>query len=256
MHVSVVIPAHDEQGNIGRLIEEIYQVVPASLLSEVIVVDDGSQDETYCEVAALAGRYANLRCLRHHARCGKSAACRTGIEAALGPVIACIDGDGQHDPRDIARMMEKLTPPGTPGAAFVAGFRSSRATPRAGGCVSPLLLWLQRRLFHVDLPASLCGPQLFWKEAYLHLPKCRRQHMHLPLLFSLDEHRIDFIPTSHRQRLVGRSKSAGRLPLLPVLLDLAAFIWLARALPAPMIVDEIGQPTRLLSFSTHRRKRG
>ena len=74
MRVSVVIPALNEAGNIGRLIEETYTVLPAEMLGEVIVVDDCSEDTTGAEVKTLIARGSlpGLRYLRHGARSGVS----------------------------------------------------------------------------------------------------------------------------------------------------------------------------------------
>jgi len=110
MKLSVVLPALNEAGNIARLVEETYREVPSDLIGEVIVVDDGSDDGTGAEIAALmaTGKYAGLRCLRHAARSGQSAAMRTGITAARYPVIATMDGDGQNDPSDISRLAARL----------------------------------------------------------------------------------------------------------------------------------------------------
>ena len=65
MRISVVIPAFNEEGNIGRLIEETFAEVPDSALGEVIAVDDGSDDGTAAEIKALLGKYPALRYLRH-----------------------------------------------------------------------------------------------------------------------------------------------------------------------------------------------
>ena len=84
MRVTVVIPALNEAGNIGRLIEETYAAVPAHRLAEVIVVDDASVDNTPDEIKALivSGRFPGLRYLRHEKRSGQSCALRSGVLGA------------------------------------------------------------------------------------------------------------------------------------------------------------------------------
>src|SRR5690348_17824300 len=86
MRISVVIPAFDEEGNIGRLIEETYAEVPPELLGEVLAVDDASDDGTAAEIKALLAKYPSLRYLRHGRRAGQSAALRTAVAAARFPV--------------------------------------------------------------------------------------------------------------------------------------------------------------------------
>src|SRR3972149_942987 len=108
MRVSVVIAAYNEAGNIGLLIEETFAAVPVTALGEVIAVDDCSEDETGAEIKALLARYAALRYLRHGRRAGQSAALRTGVLAGRDSLIATMDGDGQNDPKDIARLLARL----------------------------------------------------------------------------------------------------------------------------------------------------
>lgn len=94
MRIAVVIPAYNEAGNIGPLIEETIAAVPEATLQEVIVVDDAS-DCTGAETKALLSRYQQLRYLRHGKRAGQSAALRSGVIAATALVIATMDGDGR-----------------------------------------------------------------------------------------------------------------------------------------------------------------
>src|SRR5262245_65846484 len=79
MLVSVVIPSFNEEGNIGRLIEETFAKVPGEALGEILAVDDGSDDGTAAEIKALLTKYGALRYLRHGRRAGQSAALRTGV---------------------------------------------------------------------------------------------------------------------------------------------------------------------------------
>ena len=138
MRISVVIPAFNEEGNIGRLVEETIAEVPESALGEVIVVDDASDDGTGAEIKALLSRYPRLRYLRHEHRAGQSAALRSGVLAARYPVIASMDGDGQNDPADImrlfagsaARACEPAMAAGSgPGARGPARARQPRVSP-------------------------------------------------------------------------------------------------------------------------------
>ena len=98
--VSVVIPAFNESQTIGELIREIQQRYPDF---EIVVVDDGSADNT-ATVAADTGAIV----LSHPYNIGNGAAIKTGIRAATGDILVFMDGDGQHNPEDIAKMLEHM----------------------------------------------------------------------------------------------------------------------------------------------------
>ncbi|ROQ90786.1 glycosyltransferase family 2 protein [Desulfosoma caldarium] len=96
--VSVVIPAYHEEGAIARTISRILEVLPEA---EVIVVDDGSRDRT-AEEAKRAGAYV----WSHPYNIGNGAAVKTGIRIASRDKVVLMDGDGQHDPADLPRLLE------------------------------------------------------------------------------------------------------------------------------------------------------
>ena len=96
--VSVVIPAFNEEAAIGETVSKIRSLYPDF---EVVVVDDGSRDRTG-EAAARAG----ARVVRHPYNLGNGAAVKSGIRAARGDFVVLMDGDGQHDPADIRRLLE------------------------------------------------------------------------------------------------------------------------------------------------------
>lgn len=98
--LSVVLPAKNESGSIGRVVAGILKVVPQA---EVLVVDDGSSDGTGDEAAA-----AGARVVRHPVSRGNGAAIKTGARSARGERIVFMDADGQHDPADIPRLLERL----------------------------------------------------------------------------------------------------------------------------------------------------
>jgi glycosyltransferase involved in cell wall biosynthesis len=100
-HISIVIPAYDEAPSIGRILDEIAAL---RLDAEVIVVDDGSQDDT----VEIARARAGVQVIEHAYNVGNGAAVKTGIRAARGSAIVLMDGDGQHRPADILRLVACL----------------------------------------------------------------------------------------------------------------------------------------------------
>ncbi len=96
--VTVVLPAFNEEENIGATISAIRQLYPQF---EILVVDDGSSDRT-AEIAGEAG----ARVLSHPYNIGNGAAVKTGLRNAGGEWVVLMDGDGQHDPADIGRLLE------------------------------------------------------------------------------------------------------------------------------------------------------
>lgn len=99
--LSIVIPAYNESMNIGQVLPRVRAVLAEG--DEIIVVDDGSTDGT-ADVAARAG----ARVIRRAYNVGNGAAVKTGIRAATGDYVIIMDGDGQHDPADIPRIVEHL----------------------------------------------------------------------------------------------------------------------------------------------------
>lgn len=103
--VSVIIPAYREGKAIGAVVDSVQRVMDSIGKShEIIVIDDGSDDET-----AVAAQNAGARVISHPYNIGNGAAIKTGIRNALGKQLIMMDGDGQHQPDDIPKLLEMLT---------------------------------------------------------------------------------------------------------------------------------------------------
>lgn len=111
--VSIIIPAYNESATIADIIKKIKALYPES---EVIVVNDGSRDNT-----AEAARDAGAIVYSHPYNIGNGAAIKSGIRIASGEILVFMDGDGQHNPEDIGRMLEYF-----PEYDMVVGARSKR----------------------------------------------------------------------------------------------------------------------------------
>jgi glycosyltransferase involved in cell wall biosynthesis len=148
---SIVIPCHNEAGNIGRLLEAIE---PLKESCEVIVVDDGSDDSTF----QVAAGFDWVRCTRLPVNQGKGHALQKGIANAQGEYLIFLDGDGQDPPGDIPRLISAAED----GADFVNG--SKFLGNLEPGAMSPLnylgnrfMSWLVNRLFGVRITDSQSG---------------------------------------------------------------------------------------------------
>ena len=136
--LSIVIPAKNEAGAIGTAVAGARKACPEA---EIIVVDDGSEDDT-AAVAKAAGAIV----VRHPESLGNGAAVKAGARAATGDIIAFMDGDGQHDAGEFASLLEKLDD----GYDMVIGARDSGSHANVGrlyanGIYNVVASWLTGR---------------------------------------------------------------------------------------------------------------
>lgn len=159
MVVAAVIPAFNEKKYIGDVVRKTSQFV-----DYVIVVDDGSSDETYSIVRSMNNK---VIALRHDINLGKGAALKTGCEAACRlkvDVIVCIDADNQHNPSTIPQFLNTLIQEKTD---IVFGMRQfNRHMPFMMLFGNYLLSNMINWFFHMVLHDTQSGFRVFTTEAY------------------------------------------------------------------------------------------
>lgn len=238
--VSVVIPVRNEAPNIAPLVAEI-EAALAGVAHEIVYVDDGSTDATPAMLREVAAGVPALRHLRHRASCGQSAAIVTGVKAARGTWIATLDGDGQNDPADIPRLLERARQ-GAAGALplLVAGHRVSRRDSRMKRVSSRIANAVRGRLLGDATPDTGCGLKVFPRALFLDLPHFDHMHRFLPALVLRQGGQVVSEPVNHRPRREGRS-NYGTLDRLAVsLFDLVGVAWLQRRWKRPEVVPGDG----------------
>jgi dolichol-phosphate mannosyltransferase len=234
MRFSIVIPVYNEAGNVRPLLAEISRAVDGQGDCEVIVVDDGSNDDTPAQLRGASAAPAGLHVLRHQRRCGQSSALLTGVQAARAPWILTLDGDGQNDPRDIPLLLGRLSDADErAGRLMLIGHRVQRHDSLLRRWSSRIANRVRDALLKDGTPDTGCGLKLFPRDLFLSLPAFDHMHRFLPALMQRQGARVESVPVRHRPRRSGQSKYGIRNRLWVGLVDLLGVMWLQRRLRRP-----------------------
>ncbi|MEZ5544699.1 MAG: glycosyltransferase family 2 protein [Lysobacteraceae bacterium] len=223
--ISVVIPAHNEAGNIAALLQEVCDVLRERIAFEIVCVDDGSSDDTAQVLRWLAGRMPELRPFQHEACRGQSVALLSGVRSARYPWIVTLDGDGQNDPADIPSLLAHLEA-SAPEVKLIAGWRVTRNDGSGKRIASRLANRVRRVFLHDGTPDTGCGIKLFERTAFLSLPAFNHMHRYLPALMQRAGWRTISVAVNHRPRESGRSKYTNLGRALVGIRDLLGVAWL------------------------------
>lgn len=223
--LSVVVPVFNERDNIPGLVNEILAALKGGQAFEIIYVDDRSSDDGLEVLKSLKKAVPQLRILQHATRSGQSTAIRTGVKAARGDWVVTLDGDGQNDPADIAKLLAARDS----ASADVKLFAGWRVTRRDGAGKRWASRWanaIRSRLLHDATPDTGCGIKLFERDAFLDLPYFDHMHRYLPALMQRAGWKTISIPVNHRPRSSGVSKYGNLNRALVGLRDLRGMAWL------------------------------
>ncbi len=226
----IVIPALNEQDNVGPLVEQVESGIRAQGVdAQLIIVDDGSTDATPQRLAELSARHAWLLVLRREAARGQSAAMRAGIAAADAPYIATLDADLQNDPADLVAMLRRVRD----GEADLVQGDRSRARQDALVRKIGSLIGRKARLWVLgdSVRDTGCSARVMRAAYAKALPlQFKGMHRFIPAFTRLIGGRITEMPVTHRPRVAGTSKyGLGLLSRGPAgLYDLIAVRWMVK----------------------------
>jgi glycosyltransferase involved in cell wall biosynthesis len=196
---SIVIPARNEAGGLQKLLPELSSCLSHG--TEIIVVNDGSTDET--EKVCLAH---GARVLTHPYSKGNGASIKTGARAARGSVIVFMDADGQHQPSDISRLLDKLQD----GYDMVVGARQSGShagahRAAANDVFSKLATWMVQQNVE-DLTSGFRAVRAKHFRQFLYLlPNGFSYPTTITMSFFRAGHGVAYIPIHAPKRIAGKS---------------------------------------------------
>lgn len=232
--LSIVIPAYNEAESVESVVREALDVISTRLdLFEIVVVDDGSADDTAGALKTLSEQDRRVRVIRHPNRSGKSAGLRTGMLAARAMWVATMDGDGQDDPRSILDMIEAIDLDTIGEIGVVAGNRKNRTDGGSRKFASRIANTMRRSLLNDDCPDTACGLKVIPRDLFLALPFFDALHRYLPALTGHLGYETVNVPVVNRPRAAGQSKYTNFGRAVAGLFDLMGVIWIMRRTHVP-----------------------
>jgi len=201
--VSIVIPLRDEELNVVPLHDELTGVlVQLGVSYEMILVDDGSVDGTFRELAKVQARDPVVRVIRFTRNFGQTAAFAAGFAHARGQYIVTLDGDLQNDPNDIPAMLTLARR-----KDIVSGWRKTRKDDfLTRHLPSAVANWLLGVVSGVRLHDNGCSLKVYRARVVKPLRLRPGMHRYLPALASQLGGRVAEVGVNHRLRRHGRSK--------------------------------------------------
>ena len=222
--ISLVIPAYNEQ----EVIPELLRRVEAALRRigrefEVIVVDDGSSDQTPRMLQEAMRDRPWLRVVRMSRNGGQSAAFDAGFKAARGQIIATIDADLQNDPEEIARLLPMLD-----GHDMITGQRAKRADSAfrlfQSRCANRIRNWISKETIQ-DSASSL---KIYKRHCLDGIHLFNGAHRFMPTLVKMRGYTVLETPVKHSHRYAGTPKYGFRNRAWRAFMDLLAVRWMKK----------------------------
>lgn len=199
---SIIIPVFNEAKNIKPLIIEILKSIESLDDYEIIIVNDFSNDNTIDEVNKIINK--KIKLISNNKNKGQSYSIYKGIKNSKFKTIITIDGDGQNNPYDIPKLLEKFQ--NNDEIKLVGGIRKKRQDSFLKKISSKIANKVRSSILKDNCIDTGCSLKVFDKNIFLSFPYFDGMHRFLPALFSGFGYRTNFLNVDHRKRKHGISK--------------------------------------------------
>lgn len=241
--LSICVPVYNEAENLPLLHEAIVKVVePAGIETELILVDDGSTDNSWAVIQSLVQKDARVRGLKFLHNCGETAASDAGLRAARGQYVMTMDADLQNDPKDIPAFIKAFES----GVDCVCGTRV--ATRKKGDSFikvisSRIANAVRNKLSDEEISDAGCTYRAFKRECVAKLKLYRGLHRFIPTLLKMEGFTVTEIAVTNNPRLYGESKYGVWNRLFKSFHDLLAIRWMKSRLLGYQVETELTRET-------------
>lgn len=229
--ISIIIPVFNEGESIGYLLDEVLNVMQNNKLNcELIVVNDGSNDNTSTVLDELTKKIKELSVISLRKNYGQTAAMAAGFDTSKGEIVITLDGDLQNDPNDIPKLISHINE----GYDLICGWRYERKDKLISRRIpSKIANKLIANVTGLKLHDYGCSLKAFKKEIVDDIKLYGELHRFLPVLANIEGAKIKEIKVNHRSRKYGSSKY-GIDRTFRVLMDLLTVWFMTKFLTRPM----------------------
>lgn len=231
--LSLFLPVLNEEDNLRPMHAKIREALnELGKTAEVIYVDDGSTDKSLKILREISAEDSRVRVISLRRNYGQTAAMSAGIDAAKGEILIPMDADLQNDPKDIARLLEKLNE----GYDVVSGWRKNRKDKLImrkipSQIANRIISWIGG----VPLHDYGCSLKAYRREVIQDVRLYGEMHRFIPIYASWAGARVTEIPVDHHARTMGVSKY-GISRTLKVVFDLMTIKFMASYQTKPIYV--------------------
>ena len=247
MNISVVIPLYNEEESINELVAWIAKVMyDNNFTYEIVIVDDGSTDNSWDEIRKLTEEYGSVRAIRFRRNYGKSAALFCGFSEAEGDVVFTMDADLQDSPDEIPAMYKMIV---NDKFDMVSGWKKKRHDPITKTIPSKLYNWVGRVTTGIGLHDMNCGLKAYRRDVVKSIEVYGEMHRYIPVLAKQAGFcRIGEKVVEHRARKYGKTKF-GIERFINGFLDLMSILFMTKFGKKPMhLFGTLGVFVFLLGF--------
>jgi len=203
--ISVVIPVYNEEESLEILYSELSQVLEPIANWEIIIVDDGSDDDSFPVLKKMVNEDSRIVAIRFFKNFGKAYALSEGFNHSSGDIVITIDADLQDDPAEIPRLIAKIHE----GWDVVSGWKKDRKDPASKKIPSKLFNFITRMLTGIKIHDFNCGLKAYRKKVVKAVDIYGGMHRYIPALAGKKGFSITEIEVNHRSRNFGISKYGG-----------------------------------------------
>ncbi len=204
MDISIVIPAYNEAESLPDLLQKIeHNMSSLKRVWEVIIIDDGSSDQTLSVLKSLRKQYPSLKIISFRKNYGKSAALSAGFKMAKGDIVITMDADLQDDPEEISTLISKLE---VENFDLVSGWKKKRYDPITKTIPSKLFNFVTSAMTGIRLHDFNCGLKAYRQAVTKDLKIYGELHRFLPALAHWSGYKVGEVPVKHHPRKFGKTK--------------------------------------------------
>lgn len=233
MDITVIVPLYNEEESLTELCDWIIRVTNEHRLTfEIILVDDGSSDDSWNIICQLTSQNRNIKGIRFQRNYGKSAALNEGFKAAKGEVVITMDADMQDSPDEIPELRQMII---RDNYDLVSGWKKVRHDPIMKTIPSRFFNWITAKVSKIRLHDFNCGLKAYQLKVVKSIEVYGEMHRYIPLIAKWSGFKkIGEKIVHHRPRKYGKSKFGGLARFVNGFLDLASIMFVGKFGKRPM----------------------